>query len=83
MALHLPVQALGALGVCTAVAVCTVHVTKSTAQSTKEEQLQAGTEADSILNKSNCVPIYALPHPPQSAYALATIEENWSATCSV
>jgi hypothetical protein len=47
MALHLPVQT-GALGVCAAVAGCTVHVTKSTAHSKKEDQLQAGTEASPI-----------------------------------
>jgi hypothetical protein len=49
MTLHVSVQALGALGVCAAIAVCAVHVTKSTAQSTKEGQQQAGTEASPIF----------------------------------
>jgi hypothetical protein len=40
--LHATVQALGALGVCAAVTVCTLYVTKSTAQSAKEAQPQAG-----------------------------------------
>jgi hypothetical protein len=35
-------QALAALGVCAAIGVCTVYVTKSTAQSTMEGQPQAG-----------------------------------------
>ena len=41
-ALHLPMQILGALGICAAVAVCTVHVTKSTALSTKDDQHRTG-----------------------------------------
>jgi hypothetical protein len=48
MTLHAPAQALGALGVCAAIAVCTLYVAKSTAQSTKEGQQQAGREASPI-----------------------------------
>src|SRR5712691_10845366 len=53
MTLHATVQALGALGVCAAVTVCTLYVTKSTAQ-TKEAQPQAG---------SNASPIYGVTIP--------------------
>ena len=52
--LHATVQALGALGVCAAVTVCTLYVTKSTAQSAKEAQPQAG---------SNASPIYGVTIP--------------------
>jgi hypothetical protein len=48
MSFHATVQALGAFGVCAAIAVGTLYVTKSTAQSTKEDQPQAGTEASPI-----------------------------------
>ncbi len=54
MTLHATVQALGALGVCAAVTVCTLYVTKSTAQSAKEAQPQAG---------SNASPIYGVTIP--------------------
>ena len=48
MTLHAPKQALGALGVCVAIAVCSLYVTKSTAQNTKEVRPQAGSEASPI-----------------------------------
>src|SRR5947209_9804544 len=48
MTLHATVQALGALGVCAAVTVCTLYVTKSTAQSGKKAQPQAGSKASPI-----------------------------------
>jgi hypothetical protein len=48
MTLHAPVQALAALGVCAAIAVGTLYVTKSTAQSPKADQSQAGSEASPI-----------------------------------
>jgi hypothetical protein len=48
MAVFVPVQALGASVVCAAFAVCAVYVTRSTAQSTKADQPQAGTEASPI-----------------------------------
>src|ERR1700674_2146653 len=54
MILHATVRALGALGVCAAVTVCTLYVTKSTAQSAKEAQPQAG---------SNASPIYGVTIP--------------------
>ena len=54
MTLHATVRALGALGVCAAVTVCTLYVTKSTAQSAKEAQPQAG---------SNASPIYGVTIP--------------------
>ena len=54
MTLHATVQALGALGVCAAVTVCALCVTKSTAQSAKEAQPQAG---------SNASPIYGVTIP--------------------
>jgi hypothetical protein len=41
-------QALGAFGVCAAIAVCTLYVTKSTAQSAKEDEPKAGSEASPI-----------------------------------
>jgi hypothetical protein len=47
-------QALVALGVCAAIGVCTVYVTKSTAQSPKEGQPQAG---------DNASPIYGITIP--------------------
>ena len=55
MTLQATAQALGALGVCAAIAVCTLYVTKSTAQNTKEDQPQAGSEAS---------PIYGVTIPP-------------------
>jgi hypothetical protein len=42
MTFHGTPQALGAIGVCVAIAVCTLYVTYSTAQSPKEGQPQAG-----------------------------------------
>jgi Cytochrome P460 len=48
MTLHAPMQALGAFGVCAAIAVGGLYVTKSTAQSPKEDQAQAGSEASPI-----------------------------------
>ena len=53
MKLHAPMQALGALGVCAAIAVCTLYVTRSTAQNAS--QPQAGSEA---------APIYGVTIPP-------------------
>jgi hypothetical protein len=54
MTLHATAEALGALGVCAAIAVCTLYVTKSTAQSAKEAEPQAG---------SNPAPIYGITIP--------------------
>ncbi len=54
MTLHATVQALGALGVCAAITVCTLYVTKSTAQNANESQPQAG---------SNASPIYGVTIP--------------------
>jgi hypothetical protein len=51
---HATVQALGALGVCAAVTVCTLYVTKSTAQNASEGQPQA---------LSNASPIYGVTIP--------------------
>jgi hypothetical protein len=48
------VQAFGALGVCATVGVCALYVTKSTAQSAKEGQSQA---------ESNASPIYGATIP--------------------
>jgi hypothetical protein len=48
MTLHATAQALGALGICAALLVCTLYVTKSTAQNTKE---------------SNASPIYGITIP--------------------
>jgi hypothetical protein len=42
-------QTLGAFGVCAALAVCTLYVTKSTAQNPKEGQPQAGSETSPIF----------------------------------
>jgi hypothetical protein len=53
MKLHAPMQALGALGVCAAITVCTLYVTRSTAQNAI--QPQAGNEA---------APIYGVTIPP-------------------
>jgi hypothetical protein len=54
MTRHAAAQALGALSVCAAIAVCTLYVTKSTAQSAKEAQPQAA---------SNASPIYGVTIP--------------------
>jgi Cytochrome P460 len=54
MTLHATVQALGALGVCAAITVCTLYVTKSTAQNANEGQPQA---------RSNASPIYGVTIP--------------------
>jgi hypothetical protein len=51
MTLRAATQVLGALGICVAVAVCALSVTKSTAQSAKEEQA------------SNASPIYGVTIP--------------------
>jgi hypothetical protein len=48
MTLHATARALGAFGVCAAIAVCTLYVTKSTAQSAKEDEPRAGSEASPI-----------------------------------
>ena len=48
------VEAFGALGVCAIIGVCTLYVTKSTAQSAKEGQSQA---------ESNASPIYGVTIP--------------------
>ena len=55
MKIHATVQALGALGVCAAIAVCTQYITRSTAQSAKEGQPQTG---------NNASPIYGVTIPP-------------------
>ena len=54
MTLHATVQALGALGVCAAVTVCALYVTKSTAQNANEGRPQAA---------SNASPIYGVTIP--------------------
>ena len=54
MTLRATGQVLGALGVCATITVCTLYVTKSTAQSTKEGQPQA---------ESNASPIYGITIP--------------------
>ena len=48
MTLHATVQALGALGVCAAVTVCALCVTKSTAQNADEGRPQVGSDASPI-----------------------------------
>jgi hypothetical protein len=55
MALHVRTQALGAVVICVAIAISTVYVERSTAQGTKVDQPQAGTEAS---------PIYGVTIPP-------------------
>jgi hypothetical protein len=54
MTLHARVQALGALGVCAAVAVCALYVTKSTAQNANAGRPEAA---------SNASPIYGVTIP--------------------
>ena len=54
MTLRATGQVLGALGVCATITVCTLYVTKSTAQSTKEGQPQT---------ESNASPIYGITIP--------------------
>ena len=54
MTLRATGQVLGALGVCATITVCTLYVTKSTAQSTKEGRPQA---------ESNASPIYGITIP--------------------
>ena len=54
MTLRITGQVLGALGVCVTITVCTLYVTKSTAQSTKEGRPQA---------ESNASPIYGITIP--------------------
>ena len=54
MTLRATGQILGALGVCATITVCTLYVTKSTAQSTKEGRPQA---------ESNASPIYGITIP--------------------
>jgi hypothetical protein len=56
MTLRATGQVLGALGVCATITICTLYVTKSTAQSTKESQPQAG---------SNASPIYGITIPAE------------------
>jgi len=51
---------LGALVGCAAIAVCTVYVANSAAQSSTQSQTQAGTASDS----SNASPIYGVTIPP-------------------
>ena len=51
MTLRATGQVFGALGVCATIAVCTLYVTKSTAQSAKEGQPQT---------ESNASPIYVV-----------------------
>jgi Cytochrome P460 len=48
--LHATAKALGAFGVWGAIAVCTLYVTNSTAQSTKEDQPKTGSEASPIYD---------------------------------
>jgi hypothetical protein len=48
MSLHATAQALGAFSVCAAIAIGALYATKSTAQSTKEDQPRAGSEASPI-----------------------------------
>jgi len=48
MTFHATAQALGALGACAAIAVCTLYITKSTAQSAKEGRPQAESIASPI-----------------------------------
>jgi hypothetical protein len=55
MSLHATAQALGAFSVFAAIAVGALYATKSTAQSTKEDQPRAGSEAS---------PIYGVTIPP-------------------
>ena len=54
MTLRATGQAFGAIGVCATIAVCTLYVTKSTAQSPKEGQPQT---------ESNASPIYGITIP--------------------
>ena len=54
MTLRATGQVFGALGVCATIAVCTLYVTKSTAQSAKEGQPQT---------ESNASPIYGITTP--------------------
>jgi hypothetical protein len=54
MTLHATVQALGALGLCAVVTVCTLYVTRSTAQNANEGRPQA---------LSNASPIYGVTIP--------------------
>ena len=56
MTLRATGQVLGALGVCATIIICTLYVTKSTAQSTKEGQPQA---------ESNASPIYGVTIPAE------------------
>jgi hypothetical protein len=51
---------VGALGSCAAVAVCTMHVANSAAQSSKESQ----PPARAVSNSSNASPIYGVTIPP-------------------
>ena len=54
MSVYATARAFGALGVCAALAICTLYVTKSTAQSAKEAQPQ---------NMTNASPIYGVTIP--------------------
>ena len=48
MTLHATAQALGAFGICGAITVCTLFVTKSAAQSAKDDRPEAASEASPI-----------------------------------
>jgi hypothetical protein len=48
MTLHATAQALGAFGICGAIAVCTLFVTKSAAQSAKDDRPEAASDASPI-----------------------------------
>jgi hypothetical protein len=61
MSLHSAAWAIGAFGVCVAIAVSAQYVTKSTAQNPKVDQPQAGSEA---------APIYGVTIP--AGYATGT-----------
>jgi hypothetical protein len=52
-------QVLGALGVCAAVAVCTLYVTKSTAQSTKEDQPRTESTASPVADEQVAINDFA------------------------
>jgi hypothetical protein len=53
MTLRATGQALGALGVCATITVCTLYVTRSTAQSTTEGQPQAESNASPIWHHNS------------------------------
>ena len=53
MTLRAAGQVLGASVVCATIAVCTLYITKSTAQSAKESQAQAESNASPDLRRHN------------------------------